>query len=57
MQMDGSEANLTTAYEAAVECVAPHVTGAVPACLPMTTAESATDTCMEAVSTIKYAQN
>ena len=54
MQLDGpeSEANLTAAYEAAVACIAPHVTSTVPECLPMTTAEEATAECTEALSTM-----
>lgn len=56
MQLDGeeSEANLTAAYEEAVSCIAPHITRAPPACLPMTSAEDATAECMESLSTIEY---
>ena len=57
VQLDGpeSEANLTAAYEAAVACIAPHVTSMVPECLPMTTAEEATAECTDALSTMTCA--
>jgi hypothetical protein len=53
VQMDNRTENFTAAFDAAVVCIQPHVMGAIPDCLPMTTAQDATAACTEAVSTIE----